>query len=785
MERTTFELERHEDVTQSATELLLERSWGRRERRASQRELVVDAVAAALFVAAAAALLLAAGGTRPHAGQAGPLSGTAVLLVAVYALVGRIEFAVGAGYVIPTQLILVPMLLVLPPAAVPAAVGAGMVLGNTVDWTFGRVPPRRVLSAVPDAWHAVAPAVVLLLAGSPAIGVGQLPLLALAIAAGCLLDLTCSLARMRLTGVVPELDVQIRVIALVWTVDLCLAPLGFLAAIATREHPAAILLVLPLVFLLWLLARDRKQRIDKAHQRLKLVEQERVRLQSAVRRLGDAFAAKLELGSLLEILLHGSIEALDAAAGRLELGGGSAPVRISVGVEGWLDAMKPEPGDAPGLESPIQVGRAGVWRLSVPMLIAASRNELVGSLWLVRAGRAFEEDEIALITELVGKAELAAAEIIAHHAIREQAITDPLTGLGNRRRLTADLRTAFDEDGKNVGSSLLLLFDLDGFKAYNDIFGHLAGDELLGRLGQRLSRAVDGVGSAYRLGGDEFCALLDLTGTDPDKLISAAAVALTETGAEFTITASLGVVLLPQEAQDPSRALMLADERMYANKRGRSTGAGGQASEVLLRTMRAKQPELDRHAGYIAQLASRVARRLGVTGEALDDIHRAARLHDIGKVGIPDAILNKNSDLTDSEWEFVRDHTILGERILQGAPALRPIARLVRASHERWDGTGYPDRLHGEEIPLGARIVSVCDAYEAMTSNRAYRPAVSPEIAYQELQDGAGGQFDPAVVDAFLAVIADGADDGPVDAAHTAAAQVRTLLAAGSASQAA
>ncbi|MGA8340080.1 MAG: HD domain-containing phosphohydrolase [Solirubrobacteraceae bacterium] len=785
MERTAFELERHEDVTQSATEQLLERSWGRRERRASQRELVVDAVAAALFVAVAAALLLAAGGTRPHAGQAGPFSGTAVLLVAVYALVGRIEFAVGAGYVVPTQLILVPMLLVLPPAAVPAAVGAGMVLGNTVDWTFGRVPPRRVLSAVPDAWHAVGPAVVLLLAGSPTIGVGQLPLLALAIAAGCLLDLTCSLARMRLTGVVPELDVQIRVIALVWTVDLCLAPLGFLAAIATRERPAAILLVLPLVFLLWLLARDRKQRIDKAHQRLKLVEQERVRLQSAVRRLGDAFAAKLELGSLLEILLHGSIEALDAAAGRLELGGGSAPVRVSVGVEGWLDAMKPEPGDAPGLESPIQVGQAGVWRLSVPMLIAASRNELVGSLWLVRAGRAFEEDEIALITELVGKAELAAAEIIAHQAIREQAVTDPLTGLGNRRRLTADLRTAFGEDGEAVGSSLLLLFDLDGFKAYNDIFGHLAGDELLGRLGQRLSRAVHGVGSAYRLGGDEFCALLDLTGTDPDTLISAAAVALTETGAEFTITASLGVVLLPQEAQDPSRALMLADERMYANKRGRSTGAGYQASEVLLRTMRAKQPELDQHAGYVAQLASRVARRLGVTGEALDDIHRAARLHDIGKVGIPDAILNKSSDLTDSEWEFVRDHTILGERILQGAPALRPIARLVRASHERWDGTGYPDRLHGEEIPLGARIVSVCDAYEAMTSNRAYRPAVSPEIAYQELQDGAGGQFDPAVVDAFLAVIADGADDGPVDAAHTAAAQVRTLLAAGSASQAA
>ncbi len=762
-------------MTESATEQLLERSWERRERRASQRELLVDAVAAALFVAVAGALLLTAGVTHPHAGEVGPFTATAVLLIAVYALVGRIEFPVGAGYVVPTQLILVPMLLVLPPAAVPLAVGAGMVLGNTVDWAFGRVPPRRVLSAVPDAWHAVGPAAVLLLAGSPLIGFEQLPLLAVAIAAGCLLDLTCSLARMRLAGVVPELDLHIRVIALVWAVDLCLAPLGFLAAISTRRHPAAIVLVLPLVFLLWLLARDRTQRIDQAHQRLKLVEQERVRLQSAVRRLGDAFAAKLELSGLLEILLHGSIEAADAAAGRLELAGGTSPLRLSVGVDGWLDAMRPE-GPGASADGPVQIGRAGAWRLSVPLRIAASPGELVGSLWLVRAGRAFEEDEIALMSELVSKAELAAAEIIAHHAIREEAMTDALTGLGNRRRLTSDLRAAFEEKAGTADPSLLLLFDLDGFKAYNDTFGHLAGDELLTRLGQRLSYAVDGFGHAYRLGGDEFCAHLDLAGADPDRLISTAAAALTETGPEFTIGASLGVVLLPQEADDTARALTLADERMYANKRGRSTGAGCQASEVLLRTMRAKQPELDQHAGHVAELATRLARGLAVTGEALDEIYRAAQLHDIGKVGIPDAILNKDGDLSDGEWEFVRNHTILGERILLGAPALRPIARLVRASHERWDGTGYPDRLRGEEIPLGARIVSVCDAYEAMTTDRTYRPAVSPELACQELRHCAGGQFDPAVVDAFLAVIADGAEAAPADAAHIAAAHVRTLL---------
>jgi HD-GYP domain-containing protein (c-di-GMP phosphodiesterase class II) len=194
---------------------------------------------------------------------------------------------------------------------------------------------------------------------------------------------------------------------------------------------------------------------------------------------------------------------------------------------------------------------------------------------------------------------------------------------------------------------------------------------------------------------------------------------------------------------------------MYANKRRRANGAGVQASEVLLRTMRAKQPELDQRAGHVARLAARVAHRLAVSGEPLDEVLRAAQLHDIGKVGVPDAILNKRSELTDGEWEFVRNHTILGERILQGAPALRPIARLVRASHERWDGTGYPDRLRGDEIPLGARIIAVCDAFDAMISERPYSAAKTHAEALGELRRCAGTQFDPEIVAAFEQVLAE------------------------------
>jgi diguanylate cyclase (GGDEF)-like protein len=757
-----------ETTRESATERLLEGSWESRGRRGSERELVVEAGAAALFVAAAAVLVRAGGlaGLRPE---------VALLLTVVYALVANIEFPVGTGYVVPTQLILVPMLLMLPPAIVPVAVAVGLLSGNAVDAALGRIPPRRVVSSVPDAWHAIGPALVLILAGSPTIGFAQLPLLAAAFAAGCLVDLVSCVGRLWLSGSLPDVRVQMRIIGLVWAVDASLAPLGFLAALATRQHAAAILFVLPLVFLLWLLARDRSHRIDQAHRRLMLVEQERDRLQSAVRRLGDAFAAKLELNSLLEILLHGSMEALDAAAGRLELIDGPAPVHLRTGDERWLDLVEfPSTG---GRTGPVQIGQADVWRLRVPMSISASPCEVTGSLWLARPGRAFEDDEIALIVELIAKGELAAGEILTHHVIREQAMTDALTGLGNRRMLSTDLETAF-RGGTSAQPSLLLLFDLDGFKDYNDTFGHVAGDALLARLGEKLQRAVAGCGRAYRLGGDEFCAHLDLQGQDSDALIVRTAAALTETGVEFSVRASLGVVLLPHEADSAEHALQVADERMYANKRTRSSAARSQAGEVLLRTMHAKQPDLDEHSSNVAQLATRVARRLGLGGEVLDEISRAAELHDIGKVGIPDAILNKPSGLTPDEWEFIHQHTILGERILHGAPALRPVARLVRASHERWDGTGYPDGLHGEQIPLGARIVSVCDAYEAMTANRTYRTAIPHDTACHELQTAAGTQFDPTVVDAFLAVIHTPTTDPELDAAQHAAAHVRTLLGA-------
>jgi HD-GYP domain-containing protein (c-di-GMP phosphodiesterase class II) len=175
---------------------------------------------------------------------------------------------------------------------------------------------------------------------------------------------------------------------------------------------------------------------------------------------------------------------------------------------------------------------------------------------------------------------------------------------------------------------------------------------------------------------------------------------------------------------------------------------------VLLSALTERNPELSGHLSMVGELAERTARHLGLVREDVETVRQAAELHDVGKVAIPEDILRKPGPLTEEEWGFVRRHTLAGERILSAAPALSQVARLVRASHERWDGAGYPDALAGEAIPLGARIVAVADAFDAMTSDRPYRRAISHREALAELRRCAGTQFDAAVVAAFCGVYA-------------------------------
>jgi two-component system, cell cycle response regulator len=333
---------------------------------------------------------------------------------------------------------------------------------------------------------------------------------------------------------------------------------------------------------------------------------------------------------------------------------------------------------------------------------------------------------------------------------RVEALTDGLSGLANRRRLMSDLDEALASATAQSGRTLAF-FDLDGFKAYNDAFGHNAGDALLARLGRDLAESVKGAGAAYRLGGDEFCILLDRETNRTEPIVTRAADALSEHGEGFTVTASFGVVQIPSEAESSEAALQLADGRMYAHKDSRRATSRRQARDVLVQVLAEREPELRRHMADVSDLALRTGRELGLEPEELDIVARAAELHDIGKVAVPDDIIHKPGPLDDVEWRIMRQHTLVGERILAAAPALTAVARLVRLSHERWDGTGYPDALAAEEIPVGARIIAVCDTYDAMTSERTYAGARSHDEAIAELERCAGGQFDPAVVAAFCA----------------------------------
>jgi diguanylate cyclase (GGDEF)-like protein len=331
---------------------------------------------------------------------------------------------------------------------------------------------------------------------------------------------------------------------------------------------------------------------------------------------------------------------------------------------------------------------------------------------------------------------------------RDDALTDALTGLANRRSLMAEL----DDELRRVSLAdprVLILFDLDGFKRYNDVYGHPAGDALLARLGGKLAAAVSPYGRAYRMGGDEFCAIVRAERPGIETILTMALSALSERGEGFEVEASYGTVVLPHEADDASPALHIADQRMYAQKAERPASVNRQTRDVLLQVLQEREPELHDHLRNVAVLALAVGRKLAMTPEELDVLARAAELHDVGKMAIPDAILSKPGALDEEEWAFMRRHTILGERILSAAPALLPVAKVVRSSHERWDGDGYPDGLAGEEIPLGARIIAVCDAFHAMISNRAYRQGMTMQEALAELRRCAGGQFDPAAVKAF------------------------------------
>jgi diguanylate cyclase (GGDEF)-like protein len=430
-----------------------------------------------------------------------------------------------------------------------------------------------------------------------------------------------------------------------------------------------------------------------------------------------------------------------AAEGTWQSGGPYDPgwwtIAICVATAAWTD---PRGGRTALRHRALISVPIGFALLSLAILVTGTRTDVSLPAVVLACG--------ALLSVLARLAVTFRAHQSALERMRDEAFTDPLTGLGNRRALASALRHRLDDP--RPAPMILALFDLDGFKSYNDSFGHAAGDALLQRLASALRAVLAVPAGVYRMGGDEFCALLP-GGDRGEVLLRAASAVLTDHGDGFAISASLGSVRLPEDTDDVDEALRLADQRMYAEKHGvRSAGAAHEVKSALLSALAQRDPELSNHLDDVGRLAEEVACELGCGPALVERVRIAAELHDIGKMAIPESILSKPRGLSEGEWALMRQHTVAGERIIASSPALADVAPLVRASHERWDGNGYPDQLRAEQIPRAARIIAVCDSYHAMTSDRAYRRALSTEAARAELMAGAGTQFDPEVVDAFM-----------------------------------
>jgi two-component system cell cycle response regulator len=349
-----------------------------------------------------------------------------------------------------------------------------------------------------------------------------------------------------------------------------------------------------------------------------------------------------------------------------------------------------------------------------------------------------------LLGILVALAAVGVAGVNKSVRIREHAsLIDPVTHLPNSDKLLDDLATALD-DHPERGRIVLSFYLLDGIKKYTDAYGRACGDVLLRWLGRKLKDAVGDDGTAYRMRGGEFAAIARGDQDTTARVRAAAAAALIEFGEGFVITCAVGEAVLHEEAESTSEALKLADHRAQARRKAAAAELGQQPPENAAEAVRSIVPRFD-----VAGLATAVASAMDYPPELLDDLAAAAHLRDIGNMAVPSIVLAHTRDLAAEEWQFIHLHTLVGERLLAANFGMEDVAALVRSSHERWDGDGYPDGLRGDEIPLGARILFVCSAFEDMTSSRPHRSALEVDDAFAELDRGAGAQFDPQVVRAF------------------------------------
>ncbi len=349
------------------------------------------------------------------------------------------------------------------------------------------------------------------------------------------------------------------------------------------------------------------------------------------------------------------------------------------------------------------------------------------------------------------------------HGVLEEhtrnALSDRVTGLNNRLQLQTDIEMALASPGDR---RVLLLFDLDGLQAYNDSFGYAAGDELLRRVAHLLVQSAAPLGgTVYRVEDSRLALLVPSGDSRMGEIVLAATASLHDDGRDLMIGRSYGEVAIPDEANDPEIAMQIAGQRLAAHHQRQHRSARRQAHAVLMAALASRRPELREHLRIVTYRTISLSRRLGLAREELDDVALAAELQDVGLLAVPEAVLEKETPLTQDEVAMIRNRPVVGEQIIGAAPGLAPVARLVRSSAEHWDGSGFPDGLAGEAIPLGSRIIAVAVAFAALTAPRPYRGAGSTEDALAELRRCSGSQFDPRVVETLAVEIGEENAEAP------------------------
>ncbi len=343
--------------------------------------------------------------------------------------------------------------------------------------------------------------------------------------------------------------------------------------------------------------------------------------------------------------------------------------------------------------------------------------------------------------------------------IKYASYHDSLTDLYNRSYLEKKIHEL------NLAGKLpiaLIMADLNGLKLVNDTYGHHEGDQLLKKMAEILKDSCRSEDIIARWGGDEFVILLPETDKNAVKKVIERINSRIknkslkfEDGTKLPLSAALGYGVKKYYFEDVFDILDEAENHMYKNKLNESRSVKSNILNTLLQTLSEKSQETSSHSNRMEVLARKLGEKIKLSEIELNKLTLIAKLHDIGKTVVSEEILNKNGELTESEWKEIKKHPAVGHRILNATEEFSHISDEILAHHEKWDGSGYPRGLKGEEIPLLSRIITIVDAYDVMTTKQVYKNAVSKKIALKELEANSGSQFDPKLTKAFIEIMSD------------------------------